>query len=358
MDEIKKEHDAANCTKKTKNLISIIILLVGLFVGSLFVDIVQVIRGGGYSQKNLNKSEIFESSGKTWVAYTDPAVPVTILNDDSCEKCDVSEAVVWLKRVLPTISTRKVAFDSEEGKQLIDKFSIKALPTFIFDPSVEKTDFYSQASVIFDQKNGQDVLKNQELGLQAGKYLELPQVSDSDATFGNKDSNVKVVVFSDFQCPYCKILYQTLRTTMKNYQDKVLFVYKHLPLDIHAQANSAALASECAQEQGKFWEFADKLYQNQTSWSSTKDTTSFKNYARMISGINTSQFNQCLDDKKYQNQIDADKNEAGNYGISGTPAIFINDQFENGAMTADQLKKAIDDKLNNNQTSQDQQQGQ
>lgn len=348
MDEI-KNHDAAICTKKTKNLISIAILLAGLLIGSLFIDVAQLIKGSGYSAKNLNKSEIFESSGKTWVAYSDPAVPVTIVNDDNCEKCDVSEAVVWLKRVLPTISTQKVAYDSTEGKKLIDKYSIKVLPTFIFDPAVEKTDFYSQAAVIFDQKNGQDILKNQELGLPAGKYLELPAISDTDATFGKADSNVKVVVFSDFQCPYCKILYQTLRNTMNQYKDRVAFVYKHLPLDIHAQANSSALASECAQEQGKFWEYADKLYQNQTSWSNTKDTVAFKNYARMIPGMNANQFNQCLDDKKYQDRVDTDKKEAGDFGISGTPAIFINDQFENGAMTADQLKKAIDDKLNESQ---------
>ncbi|HLN18704.1 MAG TPA: thioredoxin domain-containing protein, partial [Patescibacteria group bacterium] len=305
MEEI-KNHDATTCTKKTKNLISIAILLAGLLIGSLFIDVAQLIKGSGYSSKNLNRSEIFESPGKTWVAYTDPAVPVTIINDESCEKCDVSEAVVWLKRVLPTISTQKVSYDSAEGKQLIEKFSIKTLPTFIFDPAVEKTDFYSQASVIFDQKNGQDVLKNQELGLPAGKYLELPKISEDDATFGKTDSNVKVVIFSDFQCPYCKILYQTLRSAMNQYKDKVFFAYKHLPLEIHAQANSAALASECAQEQGKFWEYSDKLYQNQTSWSNTKDTTSFKNYARQVAGIDTAKFNQCLDDKKYQDKIDAD----------------------------------------------------
>jgi protein-disulfide isomerase len=346
MDETKdNKHDSASCAKKTKNLISVAILLAGLLIGSIFVDVAQLVRGSGYSQKNLNKSDIFEASGKTWVAYSDPAVPVAIINDDSCEKCDVSEAVVWLKRVVPTISTRKVAYDSSEGKDLIDKYSIKSLPAFIFDAPIDKTEFFSQAAVIFDQKNGQYVLKNEELGLPAGKYLELPAVTPDDAVSGKADSNVKVVVFSDFQCPYCKILYSTLRDTMKTYNDRVLFVYKHLPLDIHPQANNAALASECAQEQGKFWEYADKLYQNQTTWSNTKDTASFKNYARTIAGINATQFNQCLDDKKYQDKIDADKKEAGDFGISGTPAVFINDQFENGALSADQLKQAIDDKL-------------
>lgn len=337
--------DKKQASKKVKNLISIIILLAGLFIGSLFVDIGQLIKGSGYSTKNLNKSEIFEADGKAWVAYNDPAVPVTVISDDQCEKCDVSEALVWLKRVLPTVSTSKVSYDSEEGKSMIDKFGVKTLPAFIFGPSIEKTELFSQAQAVFDKKDSSYVLRTQDIGMPVGKFLSLPSINDTDPTMGNKDSSVKVVVYSDFQCPYCKVLYQALRPTMKSYSDKVLFDWKHLPLDIHAQANNAALASECAQEQNKFWEYADLLYQNQTTWGSAKDTAAFKNYARAL-GLNAGQFNQCLDSKKYQDRIDADKNEASDFGISGTPAIFVNDQFENGAITADQLKADIEAQLN------------
>jgi protein-disulfide isomerase len=339
--------------KKIKNLISIAILLAGLFVGSLFVDIAQVIKGRGYSQKNLDKSQIFEANGKTWVAYSEPAVPVSIINDDNCQNCDVSEALVWLKRVLPTVSTQKVAFDSASGKDLINKFNIKTLPAFVFDSSLDKTDFFTQAATIFDKSNNQYVLKTQELGLPAGKFLALPQINDGDATFGPSDSKVKVIVFSDFQCPYCKVLYQTVRNTMKQYGDKVIFDYKELPLDIHPQANNAALAATCAQEQGKFWEYADKLYQTQTTWPNIKDTASFKQYAAQL-GLNTGQFNQCIDSKKYQDRIDADKKEASDFGVSGTPAVFINDTFETGAVPADQLKKDIDAQLNPGQATDNQ----
>jgi protein-disulfide isomerase len=339
------EEGKCQCGKKAKNLISIIILLAGLFVGSLFVDFSQVVKGSGYSQKNLDKSQIFEASGKTWVAYTEPAVPVTIINDDKCTKCDVTEPLVWLKRVLPTVSTIKVAYDSDQGKNLISQYGIKTLPAFIFDASLDKTDFYTQAATVFDKSNGQYVLRTQDLGLPAGKFLSLPTVDQSDATFGQADSNVTVIVFSDFQCPYCKVLYQTVRDTMKQYGDKVLFDYKELPLDIHPQANNAALAASCAQEQNKFWEYGDKLYQNQTAWSATKDTSSFKQYAAQL-GLNTTQFNQCLDSKKYQDKIDADKKEATDFQISGTPAVFINDTFETGAISADQLKNDIEAQLN------------
>ncbi len=333
--------------KRIKSLISITILLGGLFVGSLFVDIAQIIKGEGFSSKNLNQSDIFEANGKTWVAYNEPAVTVKVINDDSCgNKCDPSEALVWLRRVLPTINAQKVSFNSQEGKNLIGEFGISTLPAFIFDSNVAKTDFYNQAKVLFDDvKDDSYVLKTQELGLTPGEYLDAPKVNDSDPTFGKADSKVKVVVFSDFQCPYCKMFWSTLRDTMKNYADKVLFVYKHLPLDIHPQADNAALAAECAQEQNKFWEYGDKLYATQDDWGKTTDTQLFKTYAQQL-GLNTAQFNQCLDGQKYQSMIDADKNQANDLGLSGTPAIFVNTQFKNGVVSADDLKNSIDQELN------------
>lgn len=350
-EDFQEEENAEECgccqkdDKKTKNLISAVILLVGLFLGSLFVDAAQLVRGSGYSTKNLNKSEIFEAGGKTWVAYNEPAVGVSIINDDTCEKCDVSEVLVWMRRILPTVSTKKVAYDSKEGKELIEKFGVKTLPAFVFDDSISKTDFFAQAKMLFDQKDSNYVLKNQELGLPAGKYLATPSVGPDDTTLGTPESKVKVVVFSDFQCPYCKVFYSSLREVMKDYSDRVLFDYKELPLDMHPQANSAALAALCAGEQGKFWEYGDKLYSSQDDWGKAKDTAKFKQYA-VAMGLKTADFNQCLDSKKFQDKIDADKAEATEFEISGTPAVFVGDQFESGAVTADQLKKDLDEQLN------------
>jgi protein-disulfide isomerase len=332
--------------KKMKNLVSATILLAGLFVGSLFVDVSQLVKGGGYSMKNLNKSDIFEAGGKTWVAYDEPAVGAKVINDDACEKCDVSEAIVWLRRVLPTVSTEKVAYDSAEGKTLIEKFGIKTLPAFIFDGSIANTEFYVQAKVLFSEKEGSQVLNTQELGLPAGKYLATPEAKEGDAIFGKEDSEAKVFIFSDYQCPYCKVFYSSLRDIMKEYGDRVAFNYKHLPLDeIHPQATNASLAAACAQEQGKFWEYSDKLYTSQTEWSATKDVAKFKQYAVAL-GLKSVDFNKCLDDKKYTEKIETDKQEGADFGITGTPAIFVGDQFSSGAISVDDLKGQIESLLN------------
>ena len=330
--------------KRIKNLISIIILLVGLLIGSLFVDVMQLFRGGGFSQKNLNRTDVFEAGGKTWSAFTEPIVSVKVITDDSCEICDPSDVLVWSRRVLPTINAQKVAFDSEEGKKLISDNSIKFLPAFIFSDSITKTDFYSQAQILFTEKNGQFIMNTQELGMEPGKYIEAPSINNQDATFGNKDSKVRVVVFSDFQCPYCKSFYDSLRQAEKEFGDKVFFDIKHLPLEIHPKAESSALASLCALEQGKFWEYADKLYGNQAEWANAKNNQVFKNYASNLR-LNYKQFGDCLDSQKYKNQLENDKNEALSFGIAGTPSIFVNNNFQTGAVGYAEFKQAIEDEL-------------
>ena len=330
--------------RKVKNAISAAILLGGLFVGSLFVDLGQIIRGSGFSAKNLNKAEIFQADGKTWVAYGEPAIEVKVVSDDACEKCDASEALVWLRRVLPTIGAQKIAYDSEEGKELISKFELTTLPSFIFDGDVAKTDFFSQAQILFDGKDDQFVLKTQELGLAPGKYLNIPEVKENDVVFGNRDEKVRVVIFSDFQCPFCEVFWSLFRETMKEYEGRVAFVYKHFPLGTHPEANGAALASECAAEQDKFWEYADVLYASQKDWSAQNSIQKFKGYASNLK-LDTGKFNECLDGKKHQAKIDENIGEANTFGISGTPATFINSQFINGVAGANDLKAAIDGEL-------------
>jgi len=331
--------------KKIKNLISIVILLAGLFIGSVFVDVVQMTKGGGYSQKALNKTDVFESNGKTWVAFTDPLIKIQVLTDEKCEQCKPDDVLVSLRRVMPTISVSKVDSNSDEGKKIISDFSVKSLPAFIFSEELEKSSFFSQVQPLFEKKENKYVMNTAEAGIKAGKFIELPQISDSDIKIGPADAKVRITEFSDFQCPYCKKLHEDVISKMlKDYGDKVLFVYKHLPLAIHPQAENAALASECANEQGKFNNYMDKLFASQTEWGKTTGTQSFKNYAAQ-SGLNQAQFNSCLDSKKYQSKIDENKKEAGNFGITGTPSFFINDTFENGAVPYDDVKKIIDQEL-------------
>lgn len=95
---------------------------------------------------------------------------------------------------------------------------------------------------------------------------------------GDKNAKITIVEFSDFQCPFCNRSYPTMKQILQDYKGKVRLVYKHLPIpSLHPNAQKAAEASECANEQGKFWEFHDQLFENQTTWSTLPQTTPSSN---------------------------------------------------------------------------------
>jgi protein-disulfide isomerase len=331
---------------RSKNLVSLVIILTGLFAGSLFVDVAQLVTGNGFSSKALKKSTILEVNGKTWVAYNDPIVHVDVLTDSSCgEKCDPSQALVWLRRVMPTIVARSVDYQTDEGKALTEKSGVFSLPAFIFSDEVIKTDMFAQAETLFVKKDdAKYLLATDQLGMPAGKLLALPTIKDGDIQTGPKDAKVKIVEYSDFQCPYCRLLHSAIKPVLDDYKGKVQFVYKEFPLSFHPQANNAALASECANEQGKFSEYSDLLFTKQDEWAKTTGVQVFKNYSLRLR-MNSMQFNKCLDEKKYQDKIDADIEEGKKFGVSGTPGTFVNDQFIGGAVSVEELKKIIDAEL-------------
>jgi len=329
---------------RIKNLISIIILLVGLLIGSFCIDFIQLFKGGGFSQKNLNKTDVFEVGEKTWVAFSEPIVDVKVITDDECESCDASDILVWSRRVMPTLSAKELSFDSEEGKEIIEENNIKFLPTFIFSKSVKETDFYTQAQALFTEREGSLFMHYEKLGVEPGRYLDAPEIKEDDAVFGNKDSEVKVVVFSDFQCSHCQSFYKSFREVMKEFEDQAFFNLKQLSLEINPRSEGAALASFCALEQEKFWEYADKLYSDQVRWVNSATNQVFKNYASSLK-LDVNQFSSCLDEKKYQDKIDESIEEAISFNIMGTPATFVNANFQTGAVGYDELKKAIEAEL-------------
>jgi protein-disulfide isomerase len=338
--------------KKIKNLTAIIILLAGIVSGSLFVDIAQFLTQSGYSQKALEKAEIFSAGEKTWVSFSDPAVELRVLSvEDSeledCPTCDPSEVLYQLKRVIPTIVAKKVSASSEEGKKMIEKYQLNTIPSFVFSEDIAKTSFYSEAGVnaVFNEKDGSYILNSSMLGIQPGKYLEMPEMTDDDAVLGNKDAELKIIVFSDFQCPYSKMFYDIAKKVLPEYSEKTAFILRDLPLDFHPQAQNAAMASRCALEQNKFWELSDILYEKQAEWSEEEGKAVFKNYAAQVVGLDVTRFNQCLEDDKYIESIKEDKKVAEKFGISGTPSGFIGDQFMGGVLQEEQFKQTIDSQL-------------
>lgn len=146
---------------------------------------------------------------------------------------------------------------------------------------------------------------------------------------GNSSAPVTLVEFSDFQCPFCgRFFSEIMPQIQKAYIDtgKVKFVYKQYPIDsVHPNAKAASNAVECANEQGKFWQYHDILFGNQSSWvdqNTSQTNTTFKKYASSL-GLNADNFNSCLNAKKYSNKIDKDLQQGSTYGVLGTPTFYI-----------------------------------
>lgn len=163
---------------------------------------------------------------------------------------------------------------------------------------------------------------------------------DTDYIRGDKNAPVTMIEYSDFQCPFCKRVQPTIDKLLTDYKGKVKLIYRHFPLSFHQYAQKSAEASECAGEQGKFWEMHDKIFENQDRL----DVDSLKSYAKEL-GLNTSNFNKCLDDGKYAQKVKDDMTEGTKYGVKGTPATFINGQMISGAQPYDSFKSVIDSLL-------------
>ncbi len=156
-------------------------------------------------------------------------------------------------------------------------------------------------------------------------YLEPPAEFLVTASVGtavirtSPNASVMLLEFSDYQCPFCGRIQPTLSNLMKKYQEKVAFAYRHFPLSFHTEADEAAIAAECAREQGKFEEMHKILYQNQRK----QYLTDLKGYAKTIKVKNLKKFNQCLDQEKYRELVQNDIREGSAIGISGTPGFMI-----------------------------------
>ncbi len=171
-----------------------------------------------------------------------------------------------------------------------------------------------------------------------GKRIEVS--ADDDPSIGSENASVTIVEFSDFQCPFCARAVPTVKQILKEYDGKVKIVYRDFPLGFHENAQKAAEASECADEQGKFWEYHDLLFENQGNL----DAVSLKKYAKDLK-LNTSEFDACLDSGKYAAEVQKDASDGQSYGVSGTPAFFINGRLVSGAQPFENFKKIIDEEL-------------
>jgi len=163
---------------------------------------------------------------------------------------------------------------------------------------------------------------------------------DDDPARGPAAAKVTIVEFSDFQCPFCSRVEGTVKQVMENYKDKVRFVYRDFPLSIHALAPKASEAAQCANEQGKFWEYHDALYADQTKLA----VADLQATAERL-GLKGDAFKTCLESGKFAAEVSKDMEDGTKAGVNSTPSFFINGIPVVGAQGYEAFSEVIDREL-------------
>ena len=167
-----------------------------------------------------------------------------------------------------------------------------------------------------------------------------PRVSNyaNDPSIGPLDAPITIIAFEDFQCPYCGAAWPHIKTLINKHGDQVRLIYRDFPIaSIHPDANNAAQAGACAHEQGQFWPYHDRLYQNQDRLS----VPDLKRYAEELN-FDTGLFDDCLDTGKYASEVDEDFQDGVAAGVAGTPTFFINGNVVSGVINEAGFDQIVD----------------
>ena len=260
---------------------------------------------------------------------------------------EAKERSIEVAELLETEVQNKVAEPGEEAISSLYETNKKRLgkPLKEVEPQIRKylkQQSYNQNHQLFVER-----LKEK----YSVEYFLLPPRADivveGSPSEGPKDAPVTLVEFSDFQCPYCARMQPTLKQIKDTYGEKVRLVFRQFPLNsIHPQAQKAAEASLCANDQGRFWEMHDKLFETDTGLK----IDDIRERATSLE-LNLEDFNQCLDSGKYSAAVQQDVLDGVKAGVTGTPALFINGLSFSGARSFEEISEVIDAELQKNSSS-------
>lgn len=294
---------------------------------------------------------------------------MVVIEDSSCEECQVDYFIDGIKEnLLDDLEVKRVEADSEAGKQVLDSLGVKFAPVFIFSKNIEQAATWSSLEpYVFpiDLGGVSFYLLNPNVVL-AKILTEEIEVLPSAVVLGNKDAEVTIYEFTDFECPVCALVKgeENLSSLVlkqdptfvapmpKIYEEyvetgKVKYVFYNFPIDrIHKNARLAHNAGMCANEQSKFKKFSDKLFLDRSEWVEinglVKDV--FLGFAEDLK-LDGKRFEKCLDSLKYDDQINSEIEAALPYGLAGTPTFFVNKNVLIGLKSYDEFKSVIDKEL-------------
>jgi protein-disulfide isomerase len=162
---------------------------------------------------------------------------------------------------------------------------------------------------------------------------------------GSASAPVEITEYADYQCPFCQT-FATLQ--MPTIEERLIktgrlrWRYRDFPLQQHQFARLAAHSAACADEQGKYWEQHDRIYEGQSDWAAARDAGEhFRDYARAI-GLDLGRYDQCMESGKYAGRIQASQEEAVRAGVSSTPTLLVGNRLYQGRIDSDAIRRLVD----------------
>jgi protein-disulfide isomerase len=162
---------------------------------------------------------------------------------------------------------------------------------------------------------------------------------------GSPDAPVEITEFADYQCPFCQTFATLQMPTIEDRlikSGRVRWRYRDFPLQQHPFARLAAHSAACADEQGKYWDQHQRIYEGQSEWAAARDAGPiFRNYAK-AAGLDLSRYDDCMKAGKYAGRIQASYNEGVQLGVSSTPTLLVSGRLYRGRFDSDAITKLVD----------------
>ena len=322
-----------------------------LLAGQLFVpdaqaagEVLAEVDGVAITAEEVEKPLAAQLSRLDEQIYTLKSQKLDALIDEKLLAKQAAERKLTVPALLDAEVTRKVASITE---QEIEEFYQRNKAQI----NAEQAQVQEQIRVYLQNQQlaakREEFLKSLRSQVKVIVRLKPPQihrveVSVQGAPFkGGEQAAVTIVEFSDFHCPFCTRVTSTLKQLESMYGEKIKLVFRDFPIEgLHPGAIKAHEAARCANEQGEFWPYHDKLF----AGPSTSSPELFKGLAKEV-GLDAVAFETCLGSGKYQAAIKQDIEEGTRIGVSGTPAFFINGRLVSGAQSLETFARVIDDEL-------------
>ena len=365
--EKKPEHVSKKAKETQGNNWKPIAILLGAVAILLMLLIVLVLLIGAGNDKEKESTDSNEQLPPVQSELSS-TVNLLIVEDPSCIRCQVDIFAAQVREnLLPGMTIQKISFESDEGQKIISDLDLNQLPTYLFSAEIaQRSDWGSELSGAFIpvSLSGETYYMLRPQFVPEKVMIAAPRITDTAVVIGDRNAPVTVISFSDYECPFCAIAegneelvaqfsaqspgyVPAVPKIIENYVETglVKMVFYNMPV-VSQRSKIVHNAALCANEQGEWEAYHHKLFNDRSEWFDATDRVSVLKSFAVELGLDSAQFDECVDTMKFESQIEEETQLGGSYGVSGTPAFFVNKNFVSGAQPFGVFEALIEAELN------------